>query len=274
MQNESNLIVSVVMITYAHENYIQEAIEGIFLQQFNKSIELIIANDNSPDATDEIVKRVIKNAPQHIKVNYTYHEINKGMMPNFVWALQQTNGKYIAICEGDDYWIDPLKLQKQVDFLEKNEEYSMCFTNRIILNEISNTSKYEKLRGDFDTKNVYQGFIPFTQTTMFRNNDLILNIIAKHSNYQAGDRLIGYATSLFGKIRCIEDITAVYRFNGKGVWSSKDQQDVGFINLKTLSEFHVSIILKCCTIIIYICYIVSLKKKYIINVFFYHNPCL
>ena len=117
--------VSVVTITYGHEKYITETLDGVLMQQYDGPVEFIIANDNSPDATDEVVKKYfLENpAPSNFEIKYTKHETNKGMMPNFIWALEQTTGKYIALCEGDDYWIDPLKLQKQVDFLESNPDF-------------------------------------------------------------------------------------------------------------------------------------------------------
>ncbi|MDO9260985.1 MAG: glycosyltransferase, partial [Flavobacteriaceae bacterium] len=108
--------VSVCMITYNHENYIQQAIEGVLMQTCNFEVELIIANDCATDKTDEVIQEIIKNHPNSSWIKYTNHSQNKGMMPNFIWAMQQCKGKYIALCEGDDYWTDPLKLQKQVEF--------------------------------------------------------------------------------------------------------------------------------------------------------------
>ena len=119
--------VSVSMPTYGQENYILDAIKGVVSQQYDGEIEFIISNDNSPDQTDEIIENYLKNTdiPNNISIKYIKHENNIGAIPNFAWTLQQSSGKYIAICEGDDYWTDPLKLQKQVDFLEENEEYTM-----------------------------------------------------------------------------------------------------------------------------------------------------
>ena len=121
-------IVSVVMITYNHEKYIQQAVEGVLMQQTDFPIELIIADDASPDQTEKIVTTIKKKHPNGNWIKYTRHLQNKGMTENFMWALGQAQGKYIALCEGDDYWTDPYKLQKQVDFLEANEEYGLVAT--------------------------------------------------------------------------------------------------------------------------------------------------
>ncbi|WP_407403345.1 glycosyltransferase family 2 protein [Chryseobacterium sp.] len=119
--------VSIIMLTYGHEKYIEKAIRSVFMQKTNFDCELIIANDNSPDNTDVVVKKVILDAPENISVRYVKHEKNMTMNPNFLWALKECKGKYIALCEGDDYWLDDHKLQKQVDFMDKNSDFSMYF---------------------------------------------------------------------------------------------------------------------------------------------------
>ena len=99
--------VSVCMITYGHEKFIEKAINGVLMQECNFEIELILANDCSPDSTNEKVKHCIDSHPRGHWIKNTMHPKNLGMMPNFIWALQECNGKYIALCEGDDYWTDP-----------------------------------------------------------------------------------------------------------------------------------------------------------------------
>ncbi|HEU0226098.1 MAG TPA: glycosyltransferase family 2 protein, partial [Arachidicoccus soli] len=155
-----NNSVSVVMITYGHEKYIAQAISGVIIQQCNFPVEFIIADDHSPDNTEQVVSDFIKNKtiPENIQIKYTRHAANKGMIENFKWALEQAQGKYIAICEGDDYWTDPLKLQKQVDFMEENEDCGVCGTFVDIM------------RGEIIEKRIP----PFTQE-VFYLNDLISN---------------------------------------------------------------------------------------------------
>jgi glycosyltransferase involved in cell wall biosynthesis len=119
--------VSVVMITYGHEKYIKDAIEGVLSQDCNFDFELILSNDASPDNTDAVINDIIKNHQLAYKIKYTFHEKNIGMMPNSIYSLNQCNGEYIAFCEGDDYWTDNKKLQTQVDFLDSNQSYIMTF---------------------------------------------------------------------------------------------------------------------------------------------------
>ena len=125
--SNKNIMVSICCITYNHENFIRDAIEGFLMQQTNFDYEIIIANDCSPDNTDSFVKKYINNHPKGKLIKYFRHDKNIGVMPNFIFALKQCTGKYIALCEGDDYWTDPYKLQKQVDFLEANLDYTICF---------------------------------------------------------------------------------------------------------------------------------------------------
>jgi glycosyltransferase involved in cell wall biosynthesis len=124
----NNITVSVIMITYRHELYIIHAIEGVRIQNCNFNVELLIADDNSPDGTKNKVEDYLNSAdiPKNIDIKYFQHEKNKGPNNNYLWASKKAKGKYIANCEGDDYWIDPYKLQRQVDVLEANPDLAMC----------------------------------------------------------------------------------------------------------------------------------------------------
>lgn len=119
--------VSVCMITYNHEKYIAEAIEGVLMQEVDFEVELIIADDASTDTTGEIVQSYIDTHSRGSWIKYTRHPVNKGMMGNFVWALEQCQGEYIALCDGDDYWIDNEKLSRQVGHLKSNPNVVLSF---------------------------------------------------------------------------------------------------------------------------------------------------
>lgn len=219
--DEAKITVSVVMITYNHESYIKQAIEGVLMQQCNFNIELIVADDNSPDKTEEIVKQIIKEHPNGRWVKYTKHIINKGANPNFIWAAQQAKGKYIALCEGDDYWTDPLKLQKQVDFLEENERYAMCGTYCDVLR----TSGLEK-RSNFEFKSfnyydsIFNNQIP-TLTLCFRN------YLIEYKNllgYPIGDIVLMLELTKNGMLGAKLPFNyGVYRYHGNGANSGSSR---------------------------------------------------
>ncbi len=224
-----DIMVSVIMVTYGHEKYICEAIEGVLIQFCNFDVELIIANDCSPDRTDAVVKEYLSKVkiPSNLKINYIQHEVNKGANENFIWAKEQSSGKYIAICEGDDYWTDPLKLQKQVDFLESNSEYVACQHHREILYE-DGSRKVEK-----SIEYV------FTQCLIFKNNidDFSLKEITTVFN---ADTFLEYYLKLYGRYGHLDFVGAVYRSNSTGIYSSLKQlekNDNSVDSLKKIKNF-------------------------------------
>jgi glycosyltransferase involved in cell wall biosynthesis len=223
-------LVSVVMITYAHENFIEQAINSILMQDCAFEVELIIANDCSPDNTDVFIRNIINNHPNSSWIKYINHEKNLGMMPNYISALQQCKGKYIAMCEGDDYWTDPYKLQKQVDFLEKNEDYSLCFHSTHILEpdgSINVNDFLEKMPDKYQTfedLSIYGNYIQ-TASVIFRRTILPLPEIFNYS--PAGDYPLWLYAASKGNVHYIPDTMAVYR-RGVGVWSSLDEAKRSF----------------------------------------------
>ena len=118
-------LLSIVTITYNHEPFIAKTIEGVLMQQVKFPIELIIAEDCSTDGTRAICQRYAEEYPDLIRLITS--DSNVGAIANERRAMLAARGKYIAFCEGDDYWTDPLKLQKQVDFLESHPDYSVTF---------------------------------------------------------------------------------------------------------------------------------------------------
>lgn len=124
------VLVSISCITYNQEQYIRQCLDGFVMQKTNFNYEIVIHDDASSDLTPSIIREYCAKYPELfvpiLQTENKYKE-GKGILAPYVFPKCQ--GKYIALCEGDDYWIDPLKLQKQVDFLEANPEYGMCYTN-------------------------------------------------------------------------------------------------------------------------------------------------
>ena len=229
MNEVRDIFVSVIMITYKHEQFIAKAIEGILMQKCDFEVELIIADDCSPDKTEEKVFQIIKNHPKNSWIKYTKHKTNKGMISNFNWVLNQCKGKYIAMCEGDDYWTDPLKLQKQVDFLEKNEEYSACFhdveivnkDNKPLENKNNHEIKYIDNQTDFDFDDfLFRGNHIHTPSVVFRAKN-IENFILP--NVVKGDYFLHLHNAYNGKIKRFEAKMAAYRVHLGGVFSLKQK---------------------------------------------------
>ena len=126
-------LVSVRVATYNQEKYIAQCIEGVLMQKTDFPVEIIIGEDCSTDRTREIVLKYRDQNADRIKA--ILPDQNQGPSLNTMRIQQACQGKYHAMCEGDDYWIDPTKLQKQVDFMEAHPDFSLCFHNAFILNE-------------------------------------------------------------------------------------------------------------------------------------------
>lgn len=126
MNEGSKILVSIVCITYNHEPYLRQALEGFLMQETSFPVEIILAEDCSTDGTRTICEEYAAKYPD--KIHYIWSETNVGAVENERRAIAAARGKYIALCEGDDYWTDPLKLQKQVGFMESYPEYSVTWT--------------------------------------------------------------------------------------------------------------------------------------------------
>ena len=139
--------VSISVTTFNQKNYIKDCLDGILNQRTTFQFEIILGEDQSNDGTREVCQDYAKRYPEKIKLflrsrkDVIYINGNATGRYNFLENLKACRGKYIALCEGDDYWTDPLKLQKQVDFLESNEDYNICFHDVKIFNQQENSFK-------------------------------------------------------------------------------------------------------------------------------------
>ena len=142
--NTPKVLVAIKCLTYNHEPYIRDALEGFVMQKTNFRFVAIVHDDASTDGTANVIREYAEKYPDIIKPIFEtenqYSKKNSSLTKIMAKALEATGAKYIALCEGDDYWTDPHKLQKQVDFLEAHPEYGMCYTNFDLKNEV--TGKY------------------------------------------------------------------------------------------------------------------------------------
>lgn len=146
-------LVSIVCTTYNHVLFVRQCLNGITTQKINFLFEVIIHDDASDDGTVEIIKEYEKKYPEIIKSIYQReNQYSKKVDIYETYIYPRAKGKYIAICEGDDYWIDENKLQMQVDFLENNPEYGMCYTK---------AKQYIQSKQKFNKKSVGDAFDGF-----------------------------------------------------------------------------------------------------------------
>lgn len=142
---EKKILVTISCITYNHENYITQAIESFLMQETNFDYEILIHDDASTDGTSDIIRRYQKAFPDVIKpIIQLNNQVSLGRSRiDYHYNHSRSKGKYIALCEGDDYWVDKRKLQKQIDYLENNPSCTFCFHNAYI--QCSNTMHSDDL---------------------------------------------------------------------------------------------------------------------------------
>jgi len=216
--------VSVFMMAYNHEKYINQAIECILMQKTNFNFDIVIGEDFSTDKTRQIILDYQLKYPSKFKL--LLHKKNIGAMANQMAVLKACTGKYIALCEGDDYWTDPYKLQKQVDFMDANEGYSMCghrfqyfyqetgeFKDDYFEKMFTNNQKQITLT----LEDFYWGTIPQILTLMIRRDALDINHMLKFKN--AIDVVLYYCLFIKGNAGILDFVGGVYRKHDNGVYS-------------------------------------------------------
>lgn len=215
----NDVLVSICCLTYNQEDYIDNCIQGFLLQQTNFPIEIIIYDDASTDNTSQIISEYKNKYPDLIKVIYQdINHFSQGIQPFFKFLFPQAMGEYIAYCEGDDYWTDPLKLQKQVDFMGINKNIIACGTNYNILrgDRLIEIDKYSKTQ-IFDHHDVIFNNRIGTLTVLIRNNFQLPSYLER--SYFGDFSLLLYLTQNRGKIAVLPFNSAVFRVNNSGVYS-------------------------------------------------------
>lgn len=221
-------LVSVKMITYNHEKYIAEAIEGVLMQKTNFPVELVIGEDCSTDRTREIIHKYILENPH--KIRLITSENNVGAKVNAVRTSNACKGKYVAICEGDDYWTDPYKLQKQVDFLENNPEFVMCchaveiiYEGELLKNNNPFTDNVIQVAEFKDL--VDNHFIP-TNSLIYRNG--LIHYPDWYYKIISGDRATVMMLASFGKCYYMFEKMAVKRKHPGGITQDRTTKFVAW----------------------------------------------
>lgn len=230
-------MVSVVMTTYNHYPYIREAIEGVLMQKTDFPVELIIGEDCSNDDTRKIVEEYSVRYPEKIKP--IFNEKSLGFLKNYKNTLQAVSGKYIAFCEGDDYWTDPLKLQKQVDFMETNLSYVACFHK---YQEIEGTTIRNEVFPDIEedfvvTKsNFFKNWYTKTLTVLLRSESFYKIDVSNYQNPR--DTSLFYELLKINNAMCLNFVGGVYRLHSTGVWSLKEEKERDLISYITIEEIY------------------------------------
>lgn len=218
---EPQIMVSVCCLVYNHEPFLRECFEGFVMQKTTFPIEILVHDDASTDHSTDIIREYTAKYPDLFKPIYqTENQYTKGVSILAKYQFPRAKGKYIAICEGDDYWTDPLKLQKQVEFLEVNPEFSLCFHGRdVIKNEVLEHDESVIENDVWEINEAMHHYVP-TQTVLFRNYP---NIIPRKC--KSLDVTLWMSLSRFGKFKYLNFNGAVYRIHDGGMWSGSSALD-------------------------------------------------
>lgn len=219
-------VASICCITYNHESYISQAIDSFLMQETDFPFEIIVHDDASTDGTTEIVLKYAEKYPNIIKpIIQTENQYAKGGLINLRFTFPKAKGEYVALCEGDDYWTDCTKLQKQVQFLEHHPEYIITYTDTQPFDVNGKVDvNFGGARKDLTAIELKMASPIFTLTTCFRNvlNEIPLDLMsARH-----GDLVMWSLLGHYGKGKYLSSIIpAAYRVHDGGVHSKKTSRE-------------------------------------------------
>lgn len=219
-KSEEPIMVSVCCLVYNHEPYLRECFDGFVMQKTNFPIEILVHDDASTDHSADIIREYTAKYPDLFKPIYqTENQYSKGIPISATYQFPRARGKYIALCEGDDDWTDPLKLQKQVDFMEEHPVYSLCFHKVNVesdnKNEIDMFSHLEERA--YTCREIYDKWTIPTCSVLYNRENII---------YKASKKIIFGDIYLFltvmkkGSAYCLDFYGSVYRRHTNGMSSS------------------------------------------------------
>lgn len=293
MKNLNNqIVVSIQCLAYNHAPYIRQCLDGFVMQKTNFRFEAIIHDDASTDGTQDIIREYEQKYPDIIKPIYQKeNQYSKGI-PGYITDLisSKCKGKYIALCEGDDYWTDPLKLQKQVDFLEDHPDFVICSHDYIKYYQncqsFANNTYYHKLFANFPQNeyieytldNFFERWWTQPLTYVYRNGHYLDKIPRQKYKYFR-DSVLAYYILKEGKGALMPFLGGVYRIQDGGIWAGKEMAYNHWVAVKNAYDiFSIEgdkrALLQCHRSEYYRIYALKKEKKYkelFIDIFHYFH---
>lgn len=228
---EQEIKVSVICNVYNHGKYVRDALEGFVSQKTNFPYEVLVHDDASTDNSAEIIREYERKYPDIIKPIYqTVNQYSNGGAIARRFQLPRAKGKYIALCEGDDYWTDPMKLQKQFDFMEMNPSYSLCVCSTEWMNLRTGIRENRcKIEEDMDISleeiilGKKGGF--FQTASVFVKAEVYKCFPEWRTKFPIGDYPLWILAALNGKVRMLHDVMTVYRYYAENSWTVRMDND-------------------------------------------------
>lgn len=219
--------VSVICNVFNHGAYVRDALEGFVSQKTDFPFEVLVHDDASTDNSQEIIREYEQKYPHIIKPIYqTQNQYSQRISVTRTFQVPRIRGKYVALCEGDDYWTDPLKLQKQYDFMESHPDYAMCACSTVWLDMATGTEK-NLCRVDTDREIPLEEIVletkgrPFQYATFFVLKEVFCTYPDWRSRFGVGDTPLALQAAVTGKVWMLADTMAVYRNQAPGSWTSR-----------------------------------------------------
>lgn len=230
---EKMIDITVVVMTYNQKDYIKQALDSILSQEVSADFDILIHDDCSDDGTYQILLDYQKKHPRKIRIirQDSRKFLNEGFnMMIYNHVVPHISSRYVAYCDGDDYWCDNLKLQKQYNFMELHQEYSMCFHCSYQLRQNNDMSSkwFIKDEGDIgliDLINEQPG-IPIATSSLFVRTTTFINFSDWRKLYSVEDLPLYLTAAIKGKIHRLSDIMCVYRQFSNGSWSSQNKDNL------------------------------------------------
>jgi glycosyltransferase involved in cell wall biosynthesis len=221
------------MIAYQHSPYIRQAIESILSQDVDFPVELVIGDDCSTDGTAAICEQVAQQDP---RVRLLPREHNLGVMPNFKRSLLACRGQYIAVCEGDDYWTDPLKLRKQVAFLEDHPEFAAStHQSQVVIDDVPVRPFRKNVPSTLTTTDLIGARLFHMASVVFRRP--VVGVFCNAPLVLGCDRLLNFCISFLGPIHYSDESMGVYRLHGAGMSSNASVEQMK-LELNSIPYLH------------------------------------
>lgn len=232
-------MVSIVCTSYNHGDYLAEAIESFLMQKTNFEFEILIYDDASTDHSPQVIKQYESKYPSLIKPIYqTQNQYSKGVRVE-MFNHNRAIGKYIAVCEGDDYWTDPDKLQKQVDYMEEHPACSMTVhaADRVLSDKkkVLSTVRPEKGNAIFSVDRVIEGGGDLIATnTMVYSKEKVRVLAPFYLNAVVGDYPLVILAALHGTVDYLDENMSAYRVGVKGSWTERELAT----SMKRINHYH------------------------------------
>jgi len=235
MSENQVIVVSICSIAYNHAKYIRQALDGFLMQITDFPFEVLVHDDASTDGTADIIREYAEQYPDIIKPIYqTENQYSKGVKISLTYNFPRVRGKYLAMCEGDDYWTDPFKLQKQVDYFEANPDCSVCFHPVKVIYE--DGSVEDKVFPDKDKYPLNTGRVKFDAYDLIKGNFIQTNSVVYRwrgieelpdffSKHLVGDYQLHMYHAMTGNIGYIDEVMGVYRRHKGGIWWFDNKDD-------------------------------------------------